>query len=72
MPKKFAGTNSKAAAAKAAKAEKADVEKAKKAQAEEDAKWRDDDKATAKKQVRELSRSSFQHHLSFFFLIPIF
>ena len=49
MPKKFAGENSKAVAAKARKAEKAEVEKNKKEKEIEDAKWADDDKSTKKK-----------------------
>ena len=52
MPKKFVGENSKAAAAKAKKAEKADADRAKKEKEIEDAKWVDDDKGRAKKQVR--------------------
>ena len=51
MPKKFVGENSKAAAAKARKNEKAEAEKAKKDAAIEDAKWADDNKQLAKKQV---------------------
>ena len=51
MPKKFAGENSKAAAAKARKAEKAEAENLKKEKEREDAEWRDDDKSLKKKQV---------------------
>jgi len=51
MPKKFAGENSKAVAAKARKAEKAEIEKNKKEKEIEDAKWADDDKSAKKKQV---------------------
>jgi len=53
MPKKFAGENSKAVAAKARKAEKAEVEKNKKEKEIEDAKWADDDKSAKKKQARK-------------------
>ena len=51
MPKKFAGENSKAVAAKARKNEKAEAEKNKKEKEIEDAKWADDDKSAKKKQV---------------------
>ena len=51
MPKKFAGENSKAVAAKAKKSEKAEAEKLKKDKEIEDAKWADDDKSAKKKQV---------------------
>ena len=51
MPKKFAGENSKAAAAKERKSEKAEAERLKKEKAAEDALWQDDDKSLAKKQV---------------------
>ena len=51
MPKKFAGENSKAVAAKAKKSEKAEAEKLKKDREIEDAKWADDDKSAKKKQV---------------------
>ena len=54
MPKKFAGENSKAVAAKARKAEKAEVEKNKKEKEIEDAKWADDDKSAKKKQVHSI------------------
>lgn len=57
MPKKFAGVNSKAAAAKARKEDKADAEKAQREAAIEDAKWRDDDKKLAKKQVGGVIRA---------------
>jgi len=53
MPKKFAGENSKAVAAKARKAEKAEIEKNKKEKEIEDAKWADDDKSAKKKQARK-------------------
>eukprot|EP00088_Acartia_fossae_P021985 TRINITY_DN23311_c0_g1_i1.p1 TRINITY_DN23311_c0_g1~~TRINITY_DN23311_c0_g1_i1.p1 ORF type:complete len:222 (-),score=65.53 TRINITY_DN23311_c0_g1_i1:237-902(-) len=53
MPKKFAGENSKAVAAKERKAEKANAEKAAKKKAEDDAYWADDNKALAKKQARK-------------------
>ena len=53
MPKKFAGMNSKAVAAKARKNEKADAERAKKEQAEEDAYWADDDRGAQKKKERK-------------------
>ena len=57
MPKKFVGENSKAAAAKARKNEKAEAEKAKKDKEVEDAKWADDNKQLAKKQVRQITRN---------------
>jgi len=53
MPKKFAGENSKAVAAKAKKSEKAEAEKLKKDKEIEDAKWADDDKSAKKKQARK-------------------
>ena len=51
MPKKFAGENSKAAAAKAKKSEKAESERIKKEKEKEDAEWVDNDKSLGKKQV---------------------
>jgi len=53
MPKKFAGENSKAVAAKARKSEKAEKEKAAKQKAADDAYWADDDKSAAKKQAKK-------------------
>ena len=53
MPKKFAGMNSKAAAAKARKDEKAEAERTKKQQALDDAYWADDDKGAQKKKDRK-------------------
>jgi len=53
MPKKFAGENSKAVAARARKSAAKDTEKAKKQQEEEDAYWKDNDKNLVKKQQRK-------------------
>lgn len=53
MPKKFAGENSKAVAARSRKEATKEAEKSKKSQAEEDAKWRDDDKNLMKKQQKK-------------------
>ena len=47
----MSGENSKAVAARERKNEKANAEKAAKEKAAEDAKWADDDKSLAKKQV---------------------
>ena len=51
MPKKMSGENSKAVAARERKNEKVTAEKASKDRAAEDAKWADNDKGLAKKQV---------------------
>ena len=51
MPKKMSGENSKAVAARERKNEKATADKAAKDRAAEDAKWADNDKGLAKKQV---------------------
>ena len=59
MPKKFAGENSKAAAARARKTEKAEAENLKKEKERGDAEWRDDDKSLKKKQVCTLSTRCF-------------
>jgi len=53
MPKKFAGENSKAVAAKARKNEKDASDKSKRDAAAEDAKWADDDKGLAKKLAKK-------------------
>ncbi|XP_067002713.1 coiled-coil domain-containing protein 124 [Anabrus simplex] len=53
MPKKFAGENSKAVAARARKAAQKEEEHAKKQQQLEDEMWRDDDKHIVKKQQRK-------------------
>ena len=53
MPKKFAGENSKAVAAKARKSEKAESDRAKKEKEKEDAEWADDNKSAKKKQVHK-------------------
>lgn len=53
MPKKFAGVNSKAVAAKERKNEKAAAEKQAKEKALEDAYWKDDNKQLAKKQAKK-------------------
>ena len=55
MPKKFAGENSKAVSAKERKAQKAAEERSQKEQAADAAKWMDDDKNLAKKQMRKVS-----------------
>ena len=51
MPKKMSGENSKAVAARERKNEKSCSDKAAKEAAAEDAKWADNDKGLAKKQV---------------------
>jgi hypothetical protein len=56
MGKKM-GENSKAVAAKEKKNEKDQKEKATKDRSAEDAKWVDDDKSLAKKQVSEVVRT---------------
>eukprot|EP00092_Neocalanus_flemingeri_P014687 GFUD01015849.1.p1 GENE.GFUD01015849.1~~GFUD01015849.1.p1 ORF type:complete len:227 (-),score=93.17 GFUD01015849.1:79-759(-) len=53
MPKKMAGENSKAVAARERKNEKVNADKAAKDAATEDAKWADNDKGLAKKQGRK-------------------
>lgn len=58
------GENSKAVAAKEKKNEKDQMDKAKKSKAAEDAKWVDDDKSLAKKQVNLLGRHFVKFGLS--------
>ncbi|KAK6179357.1 hypothetical protein SNE40_011739 [Patella caerulea] len=53
MPKKFAGTNSKAAEARARKSAQKEEEKIRKAAAAEDELWRDDDKNVNRKLQRK-------------------
>lgn len=54
MPKKFAGENSKAVAAKARKAAAQEEQAQKKQKQIEDEYWKDDDKNAAKKQARKV------------------
>ncbi len=54
MPKKFAGENSKAVAARARKEEKKKDEETKKQKAIEDAYWKDDDKHINRKTQRKV------------------
>lgn len=58
MPKKFAGENSKAVAARARKASSKEAETLKKQKEVEDAYWKDDEKHTAKKQQRKVDISA--------------
>lgn len=54
MPKKFAGENSKAVAAKARKAAAQEEQVQRKQKQIEDEYWKDDDKNAAKKQARKV------------------
>ena len=54
MPKKFKGENSKAVEAKAKKSAVRDAEKQRKDAAEEDERWRDDDKHVMRLQKRKV------------------
>lgn len=54
MPKKFAGENSKAVAAKARKEEKKKDEESRKQKAAEDEYWKDDDKLINRKTQRKV------------------
>lgn len=58
MPKKFAGENSKAVAARARKASSKEAETLKKQKELEDAYWKDDEKHIVKKQQRKVNTSS--------------
>lgn len=55
MPKKFAGENSKAVAARARKASAKETENLKKQKEQEEAYWKDDDKQILKKQQRKVN-----------------
>ena len=61
MPKKFAGENSKAVAARARKSEKAETERIKKEREKEDAEWMDNDKSLAKKQVSYAKNAKYTY-----------
>lgn len=54
MPKKFAGENSKAVAARARKTAVKDAEVSKKKNEAEDLQWKEDDKNILKKQQRKV------------------
>lgn len=55
MPKKFAGENSKAVAARARKASAKEVENAKKQKEMEEAYWKDEEKHILRKQQRKVN-----------------
>lgn len=63
MPKKFAGENSKATAAKAKKAAAKEAEESKKQKEIEDAYWKDNDKQVLKKQQRKVRSHIYTHIL---------